>query len=623
MAAGTVITRAQQWWRDLETAPVPLSPAQRIALVAGILAAVLSRFAAIAKTPWDWDEAQFISALRAFDVTLHHPHPPGFPLFIGAAKLLVLAGAPPFRALQAIDVLAAMAIFAAMFVLAREVRASFDVAFTAAAFLAFFPNVWFYGGTAFSDVPAMVLIVVAMALLFRGCRSDAAFIAGAVVLAISAGVRPQNLMIGALPFAIGAIRRRRVVSIATASVLVIAIVAVSYAAAVHLSGGWNDFRDTLAVHQRYITQVDSFRSPDRPALWRVFDDFFIRPYRAPLINAIVTILVLAGSVLALTARRAGSLAVLAAFAPFCLFAWLILDRFSVSRFSIGYAPLMALLAAEGVFAIARRPIAAGTATVLTILMIVWTWPALRIVRTTASPPMAAVDAIRQRFAPAQSQIDVERLMTAFGDAMLPEYSRTPVDAIPLIAFGERRTEVFLREGTSVVPGTLAFHRAPLPLWMLARQRYFDVSVVPVRAPAFGDGWYAEETDGSHIWRWMGRRGVIALPPSICPAHLHLRLTAARGAAAAPPIVTIAIDGRVIDRIAATSPVIDRTFDIALHHDRESELTITTDGVVVPSSAGASNDARELGVRLDGLELQLEFEPERHPDLHALPVLHRR
>ncbi|MDG6146438.1 hypothetical protein NF717_12415, partial [Lactococcus formosensis] len=71
-----------------------------------------------------------------------------------------------------------------------------------ALLLAFSPNVWFFGETAFSDVPSMVLVVFACALLLRGCRSDTAFFAGAIVLAGSAGMRPQNLAIGFAPVVI-------------------------------------------------------------------------------------------------------------------------------------------------------------------------------------------------------------------------------------------------------------------------------------------------------------------------------------------------------------------------------------------------------------------------------------
>ena len=589
-----------------------MTRAERIVLAVATLAAAASRFVAIALTPWDWDEAQFMAALREFDVALHHPHPPGFPLFIGPAKLLVLAGVSPFRALQAIDVVAAIAIVPAMFFLAREARATFDVAVSAALILAFFPNVWFYGGTAFSDVPAMVLVVAAMALLLRGARSDAAFIGGAIVLAISAGFRPQNLVIGAVPFVIGAIRRPRTAVIA--ALVILAIVGVSYAVVVHLSEGWATFRETLQIHQQYITRTDSFRSPDRPALWRVFDDFFIRPYRAPVINTIVTIFVIVGAALALTGRRIGSLIVLLAFAPFCIFAWLILDRFSVSRFSIGYAPLMALLAAEGIFAIPWRRVASAMSAVLVTIMIAWTWPALRVVRTTPAPTAAAMQFIRDDNDPAKSIVEMQRLMTAFGDAMLPDYTRVPVEntLVPIVSFGSPRQTIFVREGASIVPGALTISRSPEYLWWLARQRYFAVTIVPVQKPQFGSGWYGEETDGAHVWRWMAQRGTVALPASIRPGRVTIRFSAPAG-------TSIAIGGAATDRITSTGAQIERTYEVRL----PGELTIETDRIVNPARAGLSSDSRDLGLRLDSFELQLEVEPERHPGLHPLAAFHGR
>ena len=607
MAAGALIA----WWRALDAAPGSMSRRERIALAIASVIGALSRFVAISRTPWDWDEAQFMSALGAFDVTLHHPHPPGFPLFIGAAKLLTAAGASPFRALQAVGVIASIAIVPAMFFVAREARATFAVALTSALLLAFFPNVWFYGGTAFSDVPAMVLVIAAMALLLRGCRSDVSLIAGATALAIAAGFRPQNLAIGALPFLVAVLQRRRAFTVVTAVLIAIAIVAVSYGVAIHLSGGWTPFRETLEIHQRYIARVDSFRSPDRPALWRVFDDFFIRPYRAPLINTIVTLFVAIGAALALTARRAGALVVLASFAPFCIFAWLILDRFSVSRFSIGYAPLIALLAAEGIFAIRWQRAAVAVSAVLVVMMIVWTWPALTVVRTTVSPPAAAIEYLRAHDSPASSVLDVQQLMKAFADAMLPEYARETVDKsiVQLVTFGSKRSEVFLREGASTVPGTLTFSRPPGRLWWLARQRYFDVTVFPVERPLFGSGWYDEETDGVRVWRWMGKRGTIVLPPSIRPSRMTMRAHIPQ-----PASVRASFNGAPLGTFASD---VAQTFHIAAH-DQPGELAIDTDHVVrIPS------DPRDLGVRLDAFELQFYLEPQRHPDLHPLAALHGR
>ena len=52
---------------------------------------------------WDWDEALFCLGMRSYDVTNHHPHPPGFPVFIATAKLLRLIIPSDFRALQVIN----------------------------------------------------------------------------------------------------------------------------------------------------------------------------------------------------------------------------------------------------------------------------------------------------------------------------------------------------------------------------------------------------------------------------------------------------------------------------------------------------------------------------------------
>jgi uncharacterized membrane protein len=85
-------------------------------------------------------------------------------LFIGLAKLIPFDS---FHALQAISFVASLCVFPAAYVLARELRASHFVALAAGLLLAFMPNVWFYGGTALSDVPSMVLSLIATALLLR------------------------------------------------------------------------------------------------------------------------------------------------------------------------------------------------------------------------------------------------------------------------------------------------------------------------------------------------------------------------------------------------------------------------------------------------------------------------
>ena len=426
----------------------PLAPRERMTVWAlGALVAI-SRWPAVSKTLWDWDEALFALALRDFDVTAHHPHPPGFPLFIALAKALSkLIPLDPFHALQTVTVVASLFVFPAMFFLARELRARTFVAIASGLLLAFFPNVWFFGGTAFSDVPSMVLALVACTLLLRGCRSDASLLAGAVVLGIAAGFRPQNLIIGFAPMLIAFFHRRRTAILG--AFLTAAILAVSYGAAAHFSGGWDVYRETLTRHERYIREVDSFLSPIRPWLPQVADDFFVRPYRAPLINVVVTLLVLLG----IRKKRAWLAA--AIFGPFLLFAWLYLDFHSASRFSIGYMPLYALVAAEG---IPRKGQTFTIAAMLT-LMIAWMVPVLRVVHTTDSPPVAAIQALGPNVV-----VDVDPRLAAHAQL----YGVVQ-------GSGAR---VRLREGASIAPGAKNFVRERDRLEGVARARYFEVSIVP-------------------------------------------------------------------------------------------------------------------------------------------------
>src|SRR5260221_3296707 len=132
----------------------------------------------MARSLWDWDEALFTLGMRAYDVTKHHPHPPGFPVFIGLAHLVRLVTPSDFRALQAISLVAGMCVFPAMFFLGRELRLRFETSLVAALLCAFFPNVWYFGGTAFSHVPPIVPPVVSAAAPLGRCPRAVAYLLG-------------------------------------------------------------------------------------------------------------------------------------------------------------------------------------------------------------------------------------------------------------------------------------------------------------------------------------------------------------------------------------------------------------------------------------------------------------
>src|SRR6266513_413272 len=79
---------------------------QHLVVTALTVLVALSRFAALSKSIWDWDEGLFCLALRDYNLVFHHPHPPGFPLFIGAAKLIRLVVGDDFHALRTVSLIA-------------------------------------------------------------------------------------------------------------------------------------------------------------------------------------------------------------------------------------------------------------------------------------------------------------------------------------------------------------------------------------------------------------------------------------------------------------------------------------------------------------------------------------
>src|SRR5438093_102047 len=198
-------------------------------LLGGLTVVVaVSRWYALSMTQFDWDESLFASGVRKYDITVQHPHPPGYPLFILFAKIVRLAVHDDFRSLQAVVALASFLLFPATFFLLRELRFRFRIAITGAIITAFLPTVWYYGGTALSDLPALCAAVIASALLLAGGRNPRAWIAGMCVAGIAGGIRPLHIVITVVPAIAGAAALRRPRTILTGCAVFAVVVALSY-----------------------------------------------------------------------------------------------------------------------------------------------------------------------------------------------------------------------------------------------------------------------------------------------------------------------------------------------------------------------------------------------------------
>ena len=604
----------------------PLTPRQRAVFLAVALFCAATRFLAMARTVWEWDEALFTMAVRDFDVTLHHPHPPGFPVYIALAKLVRLVVADDFRALQAVNLTAAVLVFPAVFFFARELRLRFVTAVSAGALFAFFPNVWFFGGGAFSDIPSIVLVLFAATFLLRGRRSRNAYWIGTVLLALAIGIRPQNFLVGLVPGLL-ATRRRRWWEILAALVIGVVIVGAAFGGAIYATGSLHEYTQMVREHGQYISRVDSWRSEARPPLWRIFDRFFVKQYQSPVLSVIASLFVaisLAGSI---RNRDRSMFWNAMTFLLFAIFAWLMLDRFSISRFSIGYQPMFALFVADGIRRLAewihRRPrLPAGEAghssapaeddtrgrlslhgaalreallsAALVAAFFLHTLPALTDVRNEIAPSIEAAQAAAQRIDSERDQLFVGHTMVVFMDLVAPgkPYTRVVDDRAMPIAAGDRAW--LLAEVTTTGEDGTMFRRERGRLWNIARRHYFEVKLAPVTArPRFIAGWYAPESMETNQWRWMKGQSVTMLPPVRGEAILHMQFGVPGELIPHKPTITVRLNGRVIGTIAVTSDAAERDFHLQpAPQGLPNILEVSIDRTVLPV-----HDSRELGLRL--------------------------
>jgi hypothetical protein len=528
------------------------SPVERRVVLVLALACALSRFLAMAKSLWDSDEVLFVHAMRDYDVTAHHPHPPGFPMLIALAKVARLLVGDDFRVLQSVSLIAGMLAFPAVFLFARAIGLRFDTAAIAGTLFAVFPNVWFFSGSAHSDVPSIVLATLAAALLLRG-----RYFAGTLLLAIAIGIRPQNALIGLAPFLIAS-RHRRVNEIAGALLIGLAVAGAAFGFAIQATGTLDGWLRALREHSDYVSRVDSFRNPDRPPLWRLLHPFFVKQYQAPAPSIVVTLFVIHSMVRSIRERSRSMLLNALTFAPFALFAWLMLQRFDVNRLAIGYAPMFAIFAADG---IARTRWPRAIAGVIAAAFAVWTVPALNVVRTTVSPPVAAALAAKQQ----PGTLFAGITMTTFLDLLAPEkkYIRVMDDrALPL---SDSRDAWLLAEITRTEPRGLVFRRERARLWNIVRRQFFEVKLEPVtRRAAFVEGWEEPEIEGSEEWRWTTGKAVALLPPRQGLLRMHFF-------APHEGEVTISLNGQLLERFTAGGYV-ERDYEVQAARG-ENELVI--------------------------------------------------
>lgn len=141
----------------------------------------------------DLDSINFALGVQHYDVSQHQPHPPGYPLFILAAKALHGLGLSEVHALSLIGVLAGgLAVFACLelFALLDRGRTERSLAWLGALVVAACPLFWLTAARPLSDMSGLAAAVgVQVLLLSASTVSGVAIAAG--LAAFAAGLRSQ------------------------------------------------------------------------------------------------------------------------------------------------------------------------------------------------------------------------------------------------------------------------------------------------------------------------------------------------------------------------------------------------------------------------------------------------
>jgi hypothetical protein len=587
-----------------------MSRNQRRTLLGLTILVGLTRFIPLSRSPWDWDEILFCMALGKYDVAVHQPHPAGFPLFILLGKFARLFADSDFHALQAVNVAASLFVFPVMFAVARAFRLDFFSSVAAALLFSFMTNVWFYGGTAFSDSLGMVLFLGAIAAYLSAGLETRRYVLASVVMAAGVLVRPQNAVVAIFPWTMATVRMlraRNFRAVVAGTLVLVLLVGIGYGAVAYLTG-FEKYVNVLRGHSHYVTLADSVANTARPPLTQVLLTY-LDPFEAGKVMLLINVLALIGII----GRRNKVVAeVLLTFVPFFVFSMLAANPAGASRFSLNYLAGSVILAVMGsdvlarflgrMFDANRQPmirtaIHAIVVAVIVVRLITWGLPAFAVPRKTVAPPTAAALWLRDHV-PTTSTLFVDGSAQPWMTYFAPRHRRVVVrTTAEMLAHPNAVNGWYIALAPPPPVGAIAFLRPRNRTWNIVTKRGFEAFVQPMREiVGFGDGWYNMEDDGVSTWRWSAKRALIRFGPTTEDRELHLRFHVPVHMHKRPVRVMFTLDGQPLGSIVAQAENEVR-YIIRGRSDHASDLVIELSDAFIPARDAQSDDRRELGLML--------------------------
>ena len=235
----------------------------RLAALAAAAVAILIRVPFAARRLWDHDSIQFALGVERYDLSAHHPHPPGYPLYIGILKLLRLAGVEPLEGMVALAVLSGGLGAAVILRLATRLSGGrLGVGLLAAALFATNPLLWFYGELPLLYAVEGGLTVAIAAAVLRMGEGRAAFYGAVALFALVGGLRQSTMVLLAPLFLYGVWRAFRsgrlpLPRIALGAALGLGLVLAWFVPLCQQAGGYAEYQRIGAEHFRTLLPATS------------------------------------------------------------------------------------------------------------------------------------------------------------------------------------------------------------------------------------------------------------------------------------------------------------------------------------------------------------------------------
>jgi hypothetical protein len=586
---------------------------RRFLAAAALVAVAVIHYLSVPRSIWEFDESLFAAAVENYQPLHHHPPPPGYPLYIGFAKLVAFFTPDAFTALVATSVLMLAAGLLA-FVLAFSAIGDTRTAVAATVLLYVSPAMLISGTLPQSDCGAMALL----ALAIWACTKERAALCG-LLCAIAIGWRLQ-FCIAVVPMFLAAVVmmrswRDRIIALGVFGLACLAWLIPLVVAA----GGPTSYWGWLSGQARYYAAHDADISRSGHSWGLIATRFLAHPWGPKWLS----LPLLALAVLGIRRNRrliplaCGSLVYFA-------FALATMDPADAVRYALPALPLIAYLAATtlrnaGVSpagsaassppppggAPGRRPASrrdAGVPVLLYAIGAVWyAYPLLHARATSLSPPAQAARWIEANV-PKNGIVFYDAPLWPHATYLLRDRQSMPNDAgvaqhgadvttpIVLLADGAR-----LHRSDGVMfrwPDNDAYRK-------LTRGHYGVVTVIPslperrfrVIEGVFGP----ERTRDGQQWRWLGAKATIEVA--------HLGATRARLAFRTPP--EYPLDGNRI-RVNGTLVTLKRndTAEVIVALPPDGRVTMIPERTFIPARIrGANNrDPRTLSVMLTRVEL---------------------